>query len=106
VLAALSLFDKTLDFKGISGTFEEYINFYNTSEVGQQVIFFKGRLETANSVSNELLNRRDSVSAVSLDEEGANLMQYQKAYNAMARLMTALDEALDILINRTGMVGR
>jgi len=106
VLAALSLFDKTLEFKGISGTFEEYINFYNTSEVGQQVIFFKGRLETAESVSNELLNRRDSVSAVSFDEEGANLMQYQKAYNAMARLMTALDEALDILINRTGLVGR
>jgi len=106
VLAALSIFDKTLNFKGISGTFEEYVNFYNTSEVGQQVLFFKGRYETASTVSEDLLDRRDAVSAVSLDEEGANLMQYQKAYNAMARLMTALDEALDVLINRTGLVGR
>jgi flagellar hook-associated protein 1 FlgK len=53
-----------------------------------------------------LLDQRDSVSAVSLDEEGANLIQYQKAYNAIARVMTAFDEMLDILINRVGVVGR
>jgi flagellar hook-associated protein 1 FlgK len=106
ILKALSLFDKKLSFGAIVGTFEEYVNLYNTSEVGQQVTFFKGRFEAANSVSNELLSKRDSVSAVSLDEEGANLMQFQKAYNAMARLMTALDEALDVLINRTGIIGR
>ncbi|HCP15752.1 MAG TPA: hypothetical protein DIT32_08410 [Peptococcaceae bacterium] len=41
-----------------------------------------------------------------MDEEGTNLLLYEKAYNAMARLMTVMDEALDTLINKTGLVGR
>jgi flagellar hook-associated protein 1 FlgK len=100
------LFNKELNFRGIDATFEEYVNYYNTTEIGQQVSFLKGRLETANSISNMLLDQRDAVSAVQLDEEGANLIQYQKAYNAIARVMTALDEVLDVLINKTGVVGR
>lgn len=58
------------------------------------------------SVLNETSNNKDAVSGVSLDEEGVNLMQYQRSYSAAARLMTTLDEALDILINKTGVVGR
>jgi flagellar hook-associated protein 1 FlgK len=45
-------------------------------------------------------------SSVSLDEESVNLMAAQHAYQAAARVLTAVDEALDTLINRTGMVGR
>ena len=48
---------------------------------------------------------RDAVSGVDLNEEAANMMQYQKAYSAACRLMTALDQALDKLINGTGVVG-
>jgi flagellar hook-associated protein 1 FlgK len=33
------------------------------------------------------------------------LIQYQKAYSAACRLMTVVDEALDKLINGTGVVG-
>lgn len=106
IISALTLFDKTLDFRGVEATFEEYVNYYNTTELGQQVAFLKGRLETSSSISSMLLDQRDSVSAVSLDEEGANLIQYQKVYNALARVMTAFDEMLDILINRVGIVGR
>ena len=46
-----------------------------------------------------------SHSAVSLDEETVNLMQYQHAYQGAARVLTAVDEMLDHLINRTGRVG-
>ncbi len=49
---------------------------------------------------------RKSTSGVSIDEEMVNLIQYQHAYNAAARVMTAVDEALDTLINRVGVVGR
>lgn len=49
---------------------------------------------------------RDSVMGVNLDEEVMNLMRYQQSYGAAARLMTVMDEALDKLINDTGMVGR
>lgn len=46
-----------------------------------------------------------SHSAVSLDEETVNLVQYQHAYQGAARVLTAVDEMLDQLINRTGRVG-
>lgn len=58
------------------------------------------------TILNGIQNSRDSISGVSLDEEASNMMTYQAAYNAASRLMTALDEALNTLINNTGLVGR
>lgn len=48
---------------------------------------------------------RSSVMDVSMNEEGINMMNYQKWYNAIARMVTTLDEALEKLINGTGLVG-
>lgn len=50
--------------------------------------------------------RRQSVSSVSLDEEMTNMIKFQHAYNASARLITAIDEMLDKIINGMGIVGR
>ena len=47
-----------------------------------------------------------SQTGVNLDEETINLLSYQRAYEAAARVMTTVDEMLDVLINRTGVVGR
>lgn len=58
------------------------------------------------SVLNQIANSKDAVSGVYMDEEVMNLMRYQQSYNAAARLMTTLDEALNTLINNTGIVGR
>ncbi|WP_058306685.1 flagellar hook-associated protein FlgK [Gracilibacillus massiliensis] len=49
---------------------------------------------------------RQAISSVSLDEEMTNMIQYQHAYNAAARNMTAVDEMLDRIINNMGLVGR
>ncbi len=49
---------------------------------------------------------RDAVSGVNIDEEMVNLVQFEHAYNASARVMTAIDEMLETLIARTGVVGR
>lgn len=49
---------------------------------------------------------RDGHHGVSLDEELTLLMEAEHAYQAAARVMSAVDEALDVLINRTGIVGR
>lgn len=43
---------------------------------------------------------------MSLDEEMTELLSAQHAYDAAARVMTTVDQALDTLINRTGLVGR
>ncbi len=50
--------------------------------------------------------QRDSVAGVSLDEEVANLVQFQHAYGAAARFISAVDEILELIINRMGVVGR
>ena len=49
---------------------------------------------------------RQSVSGVSLDEEMTNMIKFQHAYNASARNLTVIDEMLDTIINRMGVVGR
>ncbi len=48
---------------------------------------------------------RSEAMDVSMNEEGINMMNYQKWYNAIARMITAMDEALEKLINGTGIVG-
>jgi flagellar hook-associated protein 1 FlgK len=59
----------------------------------------------SNLMSNKE-NSRIAVSGVSVDEEVTNLVRYQHAYAAAARVMTTMDEALDVMINKMGMVGR
>jgi flagellar hook-associated protein 1 FlgK len=56
---------------------------------------------TAAATAAQLAN-----SSVDLDEENVNMLTFQKAYQGAARVMTAVDEMLDTLINHTGIVGR
>jgi len=55
---------------------------------------------------DHLTRQRDSVSGVSLDEETIHLIEYQRAYQAAARVVNVVDEMLDRLINGMGLVGR
>lgn len=49
---------------------------------------------------------RQRVSGVSMDEELSDMVKFQHAYNASARMVTTFDEMLDVIINRLGIVGR
>ena len=46
-----------------------------------------------------LENYRESISGVSIDEEMVNLVNYQKAYQAAARLINTASEMMDTLLN-------
>ena len=48
---------------------------------------------------------KESVQGVSLDEEMTNMIKYQHAYDAAARVITSMDQALDTVLNM-GVVGR
>lgn len=99
--------NKSLDFGGrgdYEGTIYDYLLFIS-NRIGQNIEFNESRHEAAYATSNALLDARDEVSGVSETEEGINMLTYQNWYNASARLMTALDDALDRLINNTGRVG-
>ena len=73
--------------------------------LGTQVEYETGVYEATDVMLTSVETARSEVQDVSMDEEGINMMNYQKWYNAIARMITALDEALDKLINGTGRVG-
>jgi flagellar hook-associated protein 1 FlgK len=86
------------------GTVTTTIEDYYHSMVASIGIVSAGvsRSATFNEVmTNQLQEIRDSISAVSLDEEMTNLMKFQHAYTAAAKLISISDEMLDTLVNMT-----
>lgn len=53
----------------------------------------------------QIENNRASHNSVSLDEEMTNMITFQQAYNANARMITVIDETLDKIINGMGRAG-
>ncbi len=58
------------------------------------------------ALADHTYSSRLSESGVSLDEEMTNMVKFQQAYNASARMITTLDAILDTTVNRLGLVGR
>lgn len=51
-------------------------------------------------IVNQITNRRISDSGVSMDEEMANMVKFQHAYNASAKMIQTMGEIYDTLINK------
>ncbi|GEL78711.1 flagellar hook-associated protein FlgK [Tenuibacillus multivorans] len=75
-------------------------------ELGVQAQEANRMADNSQMLRQSVQNNRESVSGVSLDEEMANMIKFQHAYNAAARNMTTVDEMLDRIINQMGIVGR
>lgn len=108
VLYLLSQFDNTAIKFGNANDFQgsvyEYISFIS-NRLGQTIEYEESRYESAVTTVDTLLDARDDVSGVTLDEEGINMLNYQKWFSASSRIVTAMDDMLDKLINSTGRVG-
>lgn len=91
--------------KMFSGTANQYVSGL-IGELALDVELHENFSDTADTVLNNLYASRESMSGVNLDEEGVNLMAFQKSYNAAARYFNVLDEAVDKIINGMGLVGR
>ena len=83
----------------IDGTFS---GFYSTSvsSIGQSLATANARVDDQTSIQKLVQSQRDAVSGVSLDEEMANMMQYQRAFQASARVFSIVDDLLDTVVNR------
>ncbi len=79
-------------------------DFYNEmiTEVATVSERYQREAEYSNSLMTQLDAKRAELSGVSLDEELANLIKFQHAYNAAAKVITTVDEMLDKIIN--GMI--
>ncbi|PYZ92784.1 flagellar hook-associated protein FlgK [Salipaludibacillus keqinensis] len=104
-LALADVKDNRLDFDGDTTNVQ---SFYQ-GVIGQMAVDTNeaARMErNTGSLRDSVDQNRQSVSSVSLDEEMSNMIQFQHAYNAAARNLTAVDEMLDRIINNMGLVGR
>lgn len=92
-------FDGT-DSNTISGFFRSIVG-----QLGVQSQEMQRLQSNQKTIVEQVDSRRMSVSGVSLDEEMSDLVKFQHAYNASARVMTVIDETLDRIINSMGRVG-
>lgn len=92
----------SLQYSKVIGPGEATIDdFYNTQVgmVGTLSQRAKNSLESQKEVLKQFDNIRESISGVSLDEETAKMLEFQKAYNASARLIRTADEMFDTILN-------
>ena len=82
--------------------------FYNNliGTLGTQSQNAQNQAINQQSLVDQTKKMQDAISGVNLDEELTAMIKYQKGYNGCARMLTAMDEILDKLINGTGLVGR
>lgn len=106
ILKMIAALDSEIDISPyFTGRFREFV-LSLMSDVSIDLNYKKDMLSISELVLTSVANQRESVMGVSLNEETVNLLTYQKAFEASSRFMTVLDEALDIVINRMGIVGR
>ena len=85
----------------IDGFYQAFI-----SQLGVDVSNAKAMTDNQQVLVQQLTQRKQEESGVSLDEEAIDLIRYQRAYQAASRMVTTIDEMLDQVINRMGLVGR
>lgn len=102
-----------VSFSNTSGNPEENINLSGDSSGATMVSHYAGIISklgsaskaASNTVTNQetvlqgLENQRMSESGVSLDEEMTDIITFQHAYQANAKMISTIDELLDVVIN-------
>ena len=75
-------------------------DYYSTlvARVGSQTQNAKFNSEHKTALAADLLARQDAVSGVNLDEEMTNLIKFQHAYTAAAKLITTAESMLEVLL--------
>ena len=96
------------DAKMMSGGQSTLSDFYGSmvSTAGLQAKEASTTSSNYELLKQQISDARQSVEGVNLDEEMTNLVKYQHAYDASARVITAMDQALDTVIAGMGIVGR
>lgn len=88
-----------------SYTFEDYYRSL-VARVGIDARAMEKEAENTRILTHQIESWRESISGVFIDEEVVRLQEAQRAFQAAARAVTAMDDALGIIINRMGIVGR
>ncbi len=84
----------------MSSNSSSFNEFYSSvvGKVGSLAQMAKNNGEHSALVAEQLQLKQESVSGVSIDEEMTNLIRFQQAYSASARIISKVDELLDNII--------
>jgi flagellar hook-associated protein 1 FlgK len=93
VLALAQLDDPTGSSQTISQSYAQTV-----SALGDAITTATDQLNTSQAVSTTLTNQRSSASGVDIDTEMTNLLQFQKAYEASAQLVTTINNMMQTAI--------
>jgi flagellar hook-associated protein 1 FlgK len=88
--------EKVLD--GGTASIEEYYQSL-IGKLGTESAYYQDRAANQQVLTDQMLNERQAVSGVSLDEEAVNLIQYQHAFQASARFISVISQMMDVLMN-------
>jgi flagellar hook-associated protein 1 FlgK len=86
----------------MAGATQSYSDFYNSmvTSLGVDAKNAQSLAATQQSTLDHLDQLQQGVSGVNLDEEMVNLTQYQRGYQASARVVSVINDMLDTLINK------
>jgi flagellar hook-associated protein 1 FlgK len=78
-----------------------FVERYNQTiaNLGQALSNTNTQIQDQDAVNRMLLRQRDSIGGVSIDEEMSNMVVFQRAFQASARMISTLDELLQSVIN-------
>lgn len=96
--AIFQLRDKKINFDGVDLTINNYYNGI-VEDLGYKVQMTGKQIENQSVLMLNIDGARSGVSGVSLDEEMVNLIQFQHAYSASAKVISTVDTLLDVVIN-------
>lgn len=83
---------------GGNATFDDYYS-TNVGQIGTVVQRAMKTAESQKNIMSQLSNIRESISGVSLDEETTKMIEFQKTYDASARLIRTADEMFDTVLS-------
>jgi flagellar hook-associated protein 1 FlgK len=96
-VALAQLADKKLPALGNQTLLEHYGQ--SVAQLGQALNGTNSQLTNQQIVERMLLRQRDSISGVSLDEEMTDLIKFQRAFEASAKLIVTIDEMLETVMS-------
>ncbi|MCB0384181.1 MAG: flagellar hook-associated protein FlgK, partial [Bdellovibrionales bacterium] len=91
----------SLQYKPVFDGANSFDNYYNSivGEIGVESSRANSEHESQKNIVKQLENIRESISGVSLDEETAKMIEFQKNFDASARLIRTADEMMDTVLN-------
>ncbi|MBT4761850.1 MAG: flagellar hook-associated protein FlgK [Bdellovibrionaceae bacterium] len=83
---------------GGTNTIDDYYNSV-VGEVGSVASRVNSEFTSQSNIVKQLKNIRESISGVSLDEETTKMIEFQKSFDASARLIRTADEMMDTVLS-------